>query len=375
MARTSAISILKAAGEAADLSELYGIVIENIQKSALSGGLKSQAYTGDPKAGSVEFKRFTNAASRLYGTARNTNALKGDAVTAAQIPVNLAAHKEIVEECARFDLDTLGVEGILARRIVEHINSMVADLDGAFFGAACAAATQTNTDATDPLKQLEALILDLETVENNFTRGVPRDQMSVVCTPAFYSSIRQGLDVQANPNVDTAAEEFGLYHGVRVYSSLRLSDGIDAISMADGAVAQPVVVYQYGEPEKIPMSNDYAVSLFYDYGTKALTTDLIFKLATPAGILGELDVTSAAGENSGGTKLTVDPVAAGTGNSYVYKLAKKYEAFDYDDTITGWTAFTTNEIAAGANTHATVAEITAGGKARARGIAKLTKKA
>lgn len=43
MARTSAISILKAAGQAADLSELYGIVIENIQKSALSGGLKSQA--------------------------------------------------------------------------------------------------------------------------------------------------------------------------------------------------------------------------------------------------------------------------------------------------------------------------------------------
>lgn len=373
MARTSAISILKAAGQAADLSELYGIVIENIQKAALSGGLKSQAYTGDPKAGSVEFKRFANAAPKNYGSART--ARTSTQVVAAPITVNLGIHKEIIEECAQFDLDTLGVEGVMSRRVVEHINSMVADLDGAFFTKACTAAEQTNTAATDPLEQLEALILDLETVENDFTRGVPRDQMSVVCSPAFYSLIRSGLDVQANPNVDTAAEEFGLYHGVRVYSSLRLTAGIDAIAMADGAVAQPVVVYQYGEPEKIPMSNDYAISLFYDYGTETLTPDLIFKLANPAGILGELDVTSAAGEDQGGTKLTVDPATAGTGNSYVYKLAKKYEAFDYDDTITGWTAFVTTEIAAGANTHATVAEITADGKARARGIAKLTKKA
>ena len=46
--------------------------------------------------------------------------------------------------------------------------------------------------------------------------------------------------------------------------------------MIRGAVAQPVVVDQYSNPEKIPLSNDFAVSLFYDYGTKALTPDLIF---------------------------------------------------------------------------------------------------
>ena len=54
----------------------------------------------------------------------------------------------------------------------------------------------------------------------------------------------------------------------------------DALLMVRGAVAQPVVVNQYGDPEKIQLSNDYAVSLFYDYGTKALTPDLIFKLQT-----------------------------------------------------------------------------------------------
>ena len=40
------------------------------------------------------------------------------------------------------------------------------------------------------------------------------------------------------------------------------------------------MVNQYGDPEKIQLSNDYAVRLFYDYGTKALTPDLIFKLQT-----------------------------------------------------------------------------------------------
>ena len=90
-----------------------------------------------------------------------------------------------------------------------------------------------------------------------------------------------------------AGEEFGMYHGVRVYSCTRMpvttetveetktkTTVTDALLMVRGAVAQPVVVNQYGDPEKIQLSNDYAVSLFYDYGTKALTPDLIFKLQT-----------------------------------------------------------------------------------------------
>ena len=56
MARTKALSLLQAAGTKADLKEIYGIVIDNIQKDTLSSGLKSQAYTGNPAAGSVEFR-------------------------------------------------------------------------------------------------------------------------------------------------------------------------------------------------------------------------------------------------------------------------------------------------------------------------------
>ena len=92
-----------------------------------------------------------------------------------------------------------------------------------------------------------------------------------------------------NANVDTAAEDFAIFHGVRVYSSINLpvtseatSDSktktttVHAIAMIEGAIAQPAVIYPYKEPEKIPLSNDYGVSMFFDYGTKALTPDLIF---------------------------------------------------------------------------------------------------
>ena len=72
-----------------------------------------------------------------------------------------------------------------------------------------------------------------------------------------------------------------MVHGVRVYSSINLpvapgTTATRALCMVDGAMAQPVVMYPYAEPEKIPLSNDYGVSMFYDYGTKALTPDLIF---------------------------------------------------------------------------------------------------
>lgn len=59
MARTKAISLIQSGSTKVDLAELSGLVISNIQKDTLSQGLKSQAYTGNPASGSVEFKRMT----------------------------------------------------------------------------------------------------------------------------------------------------------------------------------------------------------------------------------------------------------------------------------------------------------------------------
>lgn len=376
MARTKALSLLQAAATKADLAEIYGIVIDNVQKDTLSSGLKSQAYTGNPAAGSVEFKRFVNSSSKTYGTART--AQKGDAITAPPVTVNLDQHREIVEECTKFDLDTFGVSGIMARRAANHIDTMVSDLDVAFFAAAGAAATAVTPTATTEAEKLEEAVVTLETTKNDYVRGISRNMIVTVVSPTFYSKIRTQLDSLPNANVDTAAEEFAMYHGFKVYNSINLPAGVDALIMAQGAVAQPVVTNQYSEPEKIPLSNDFASALFYDYGVKALTPDLIFKIETVPSTLGELDVTSVVGTTAANdTIINVDPATPTTGNKFVYKLGTAYTTFAYDATLTtGWTEFDSeDEIAAGTSTKITVAEVTADGRARKRGIAVLVKKA
>lgn len=293
MARTNAISLLSGVSTPATLAEIYGLVIENVQKSTLSTALKSQQYTGNPAAGSVEFKRFANSEAKTYGTART--AAKGDKITVPPTTVNLSTHKEIVEEVAKFDIDTFGVAGIMQRRADNHVLTMAADLDRAFFAEANTSGTAftPGSGVTEIQDIVESMIQTLEVVKNDYTDGVDRNMMDLVLSPAQYGKLRTFLDTQSNPNVNTAGEEFGMYHGVRVYSCTRLpvttetvetsktkTTTTNGILMIRGAVAQPVVVDQYSNPEKIPLSNDYAVSLFYDYGVKALTPDLIFKWQT-----------------------------------------------------------------------------------------------
>lgn len=278
MARTKAISLIQTGGTKVDLAELSGLVIGNIQKDTLASGLKSQSYTGNPASGSVEYKRFKNSVSQDYGTARAAG--KGSAITVPPTTVNLNTHKEIVEEAAKFDLDTFGVGNIMARRADNHVDTVAAEFDTAFFQCAVDEGTAFSTAETDVEAIVEAFIQTLETVKNDFVRGVPRNIMRLVCDPSFYGKIRNYLDKNVhNANVDSAAEDFATFHGVRCYSSVFVPSGTNAIIMIDGAIAQPAVIYPYKEPEKIPLSNDYGVSMFYDYGTKALTPDLIFHYA------------------------------------------------------------------------------------------------
>lgn len=58
-------------------------------------------------------------------------------------------------------------------------------------------------------------------------------------------------------------------------------DGVKAILMTKGAIAQPVVVYPYAAPEKVPMSQEYSVSLFFHYGTKVLSPDTVLVYGAP----------------------------------------------------------------------------------------------
>jgi len=274
MARTNAISLIESGQLAAELSELYGYVIDNVMKNTLSSTLKSQAYTGNPAAGSVEFRRFANAIAKNYGTARAAGA--GDKITVPHVTVNLNQHKEIVEEVAGFDIESFGVGNIIARRVDNHAKVLEANLDTAFFADAVSEGTAATLTAETVADKIEEAIQLVENTKNDFVTGVPRNLINVVLSPSAYGQCRNEIDKAFNPNIDTAAEEIGTFHGVRVYSSVYLPDGTDGIVIADESIALPVITTPYTAPEKIQLSNDYAVSLFYDYGVKALTPDLIY---------------------------------------------------------------------------------------------------
>lgn len=372
MARTNAISILSGVSAPATLTEIYGLVIENVQKNAVSVGLKSQQFTGDPTTGSVEFKRFHNSTPQSYGTARTAG--KGSKITAPAVTVNLSEHKEIVEEASKFDIDTFGVAGIMRRRADNHVASMTASLDREFFSKAVSEGTEFTPPSGDPpiTAKVEAIIQAIEEIKNDYVDGVDRGMMNLILSPAQYGELRTYLDEQPKSNVDTASENFGLYHGIKVYSSTRLPNGIAGIIMIDGAIAQPAVINQYSEPEKIPLSNDYAVSLFYDYGTKTLTPDLVLYWSADAGSLGTLSVTSTAGE-SGKTIISVVETVR-NGRKLVYSThASTAPSVTYNADLSSWTDLPAGGVITATTGHKiTVAEVTTDGKAKRSGSATVT---
>ena len=275
MPRITSLNILLEQTGKDYLSELYGRVIENVMKNLVSAGMKNQDLSGDPASGSVEAKRFVNASSKAYGTARAAG--KGDAVKAKPVTVAIDTDREIVEELEQKDVTLYGVDGVMDRRAANHVLRMTAELDTAFFAAANTEATEVNVTASDPIEdQLETVIQACENTKNNFVDGVPRSMMNLVCSTAVYGKIRNALDKMQRSNVDTTAEEFLAWHGVDTKSCIHLPTGCDYLLIVDGAVAQPVMADQYAA-EKIPLSNAYGVELFYHYGTKVVTPDLIFK--------------------------------------------------------------------------------------------------
>ena len=272
MARIQSLNILLDPSGKEYLAELYGKVIENVNKQLISARIKNTDLSGNPEAGTVEAKRFVNASGKAYGTARTAG--KGDAVKAKPVTIAINQDKEIVEELEQKDTTLYGVDGILERRARNHVARMAAELDSAFFAEAVTAGSALTITATEIPDEIEEAIQSIETVKNNYVDGVPRSMINLVCTPEYYGKIRTYLDKVTVPGVEAGNEEFYAYHGVKTFSSVHLPADTDYIVMADGAVAQPVMSQQY-TAEKIPLSNAYGVELFYSYGTKAVMEDLI----------------------------------------------------------------------------------------------------
>lgn len=272
MARQDALSIYTDSSTKDKLAETYGEVIEAVQKGAVSEQIKNKNYSGDPSTGSVEIDRFKNATVNDLGTARTNT--KGDKlINSGKVTIIVDTDKEIVEELAKKDVKLYGLDGMAEKRKVNHTKRMIAYLDTEFFKTAVEEGTELkNVTETSIEDVLEALIQSVEGTVNDFVDGVDRDMLVLVVKPNVYGKIRNYID-----RVDGTEGSTEYFHNVKLFSNHRQTK--DAICMIDGAVAQLVTTDEY-DAEKIPLSNDIALELFFSKGTKAVMPDLIKYIAS-----------------------------------------------------------------------------------------------
>ena len=270
MARLDSLNILTTGEGKEKLAESYGKVIENIQKSTISGLLKNADLSGTPEAGTVEAKRFMNTTSNTYGTARAGG--KGQALKATPVVIAIDTDRELINEVEEKDAALYGVDGLIAKKSAMNEKTMKRELERAFFTVAGNQGTTATLEATAINEKVEELIQLVENTKNDYVDGVDRDMIAVVLNTATYGALRNYLDTTAVANVDTAVGEMGMFHGVRVFSSVYTDKAM--IAMVDGAVAQPVLT-TLDDAGKIPMSNAYHFGMFFSYGTKAVMPDLI----------------------------------------------------------------------------------------------------
>lgn len=368
MARITSLEVLLDPEGKMLLSEAYDGVLENVQKATISGQIKNQDLSGDPTAGTVEAKRFANAKSNAYGTARGKG--KGELVKGKPVTIPIDTDREFIEEVEQKDTSLLGVDGLITRRSANHAMQMANELDRAFFAECVTSGTQftPSTEATEIQDIIEEAIVTLETLKNDYINGIPRNMLSVEVTPAVYSKMRKYLDENVNnANVNTAAEEFTTFHGVRFMSTINMPENVKFIVQVDGSVAQPVRSKEY-TAEKIPMSEAYAIELFFYYGTKAVTPETILYYAPD----GTMTVTSKAGSTQGKTIITVSPEKA-SANSYSYKTAKSVAIPAKGSTVSGYSTWNGSaEIEATTNNDIVVVELDTNSKVVRAGKTKVT---
>lgn len=256
------------------LAEISKGIIENYQGTAISAQLKNVELSGNPDAGTVKARRFQNATSQAYGTARAAG--KGQSIKGKDVTVDIDQDREFVEELEEKDVNLLGVAQTVTQRAANHRVQLVSELDTAFFleGQTSGTAYTAPSGVTAPQDVLEDAILTLETLKTPYVDGIPRQLMNLVLSPSYYSQVRKYLDTVTNTGITTQTEDFVNYHGVRVFKSLNLPTGVNFELMVKGAIAQPVMMNQY-QAERVPLSDAVAVEMFYYYGTKAVTPELV----------------------------------------------------------------------------------------------------
>lgn len=313
MAQNSLSILLQTNPSAKDtLAEEWGKVIENLQKETIASQLKNQDLSGDPSAGVLNAKRFANAVEKAYGTARSGHA--AEKVKALNVAVSIDDDKEWLEEVEEKDLALYGVEGLISKRTANQGKSLERYFERKFLNVAVLAGAVHTISSSNIEDKVEELIQKVEVVKNDFVDGVSRDMIALVVRPSIYGLIRNKIDAVQNANITSAIGEFGVFHGVLVFSSVYLPATVDYLVMAKGAVAQPIKL-SILNPSPIQLSEATAFGAFTYAGTKAVMPDLIFF----AGTLGSaVTLTTVYGGASNKSTITPTSTKSDSANKFYY---------------------------------------------------------
>lgn len=271
--RLGALSIELLGEEAKDkLAEEYGKVIDNISTQTVAGLYSNKDLSGDPTSGSVEAKRFANIQGQKYGTARAGGSAQK--IKAQNVVVQINDDMEYLEEVEEKDITMYGVNGLIEKRTSNHEMVMGIDNDVKFFQAMVDEGTKFSCTETAINKIVSKAISTLKKTKNSFVNGVPLQLIKVGFSEDAYNDMRDYLDETSKSNIDTSIGEIGRFHGVDVFSSVNIPEGVDFIVFIDGAVAQPKhpVIYN---PAQIGLSKAIGFGMFVDMGTKCVTPDLV----------------------------------------------------------------------------------------------------
>ena len=276
MARIDALSIKLQGQEGYDkLAEEYGKVINNVMANTLSTRLKNQNLSGQPTAGTVEAKRFTNVSGKTYGTARTAG--EGQKIKAEPVVIAINDDTEYLSEVEEKDLMMYGVGGLIERQMGEHQRGLEAELEDKFFAEAVTAGTAFTPTGTPSIEdEIEEAIQTIEKTKNSYVRGVPRNMINVVMSNEYYGKLRNKINSISNSNGLGQVKNYeeGIFNNTKIFSSVFLPEGVNYIVMIDGAVAQPIRTSEYA-PKKVELSDATAFGFFAYKGTKAVTPDLI----------------------------------------------------------------------------------------------------
>ena len=258
------------------LEQAYRTLIQNYQREIISPVFRNQNLSGDLNSGSLKAARYANSKSQLYGTARA--AQRGNPLREKPVLVQIKRLLEIMEEFEQFDARTAPayLKEVISGRNDDHARTIARDTEEDFFLVGRNEGTQVTLTGANPAARFEEVVLQLTTLENDFFKGISRNMIYVTMNDATYSAFRVHLNLDTrNSNVNSAAENFMEYNGVKVFPTPYMPSNVNIMAQARGSIAMPNLVLPY-MIDNIQLSYATALTTGFALTATAVMPDTIF---------------------------------------------------------------------------------------------------